>query len=185
MYQCSQKGASHQSDKIFYTSLFGSILLVILTGFSWALINMPALLIFDMSDVQKCPALTRNPSANMSNVVKIFSWTLYILYSIYNYNLSSTAVSEKINFKQYLFCKYIILLSGYDHDNQTNHFYVRNPWVILGVGGLPVSWRKLILYTHIICNSAITSVLRHYHGYNGLWYDRSTGITRTDLLSHT
>ncbi len=48
---------------------------------------------------------------------------------------------------------------------------------------LPELWRKLILYSYIVCNSAITSTPGHEHDYNGLWYDRTTGVTRTDLVS--
>ncbi len=53
---------------------------------------------------------------------------------------------------------------------------------------LPVLWSKLIIYTHIICNSAITSAPGHKQvatGYDVLWYGCTTGFTRTDLLSHT
>ncbi len=35
---------------------------------------------------------------------------------------------------------------------------------------LPVLWRKLIIYTYIIYNSAIISVPGHEHGYNGPCY---------------
>ncbi len=52
-----------------------------------------------------------------------------------------------------------------------------------------LSERKVILYTHIICNIAITSAPPpphgHGHDYNGLWYEYTSGYTRTDLLSHT
>ncbi len=42
---------------------------------------------------------------------------------------------------------------------------------------------KLIIYTHIICKSTITSAPGHEHGYNGLWYDRMTGFTSTYFWS--
>ncbi len=44
---------------------------------------------------------------------------------------------------------------------------------------------KLIIYTHIICNSTITSAPGHEHGYDGLGYGCMTGFTRTDMLFHT
>ncbi len=50
---------------------------------------------------------------------------------------------------------------------------------------LPVLWRKLIIYNHIICSSTITSVPGFEHGYNRLWYSCLMGFTSTDLASHT
>ncbi len=49
----------------------------------------------------------------------------------------------------------------------------------------PCIIRKLIIYTHIICNSTITSAPGHEHGYSGIVYGCTTGFTRTDLVSYT
>ncbi len=82
---------------MFYICLkFGSILLVILTSFSWALINTSALLMVSMSDVvqifqccfdkKKTSDVTYKYSSvpliekmlvNISDVVKNVLWTLY------------------------------------------------------------------------------------------------------------
>ncbi len=69
---------SHRSsvnDEIFYICLtYGSILLVNLTSFSWALINTSALFMVNMSNVvQKCLALIRKMLISMSDFVKNFS----------------------------------------------------------------------------------------------------------------
>ncbi len=65
--------------RIYYICLmFSHILVVILTGFNWALINTLALCMVNMSNnVQKCLALIRKMSVNMSDVVKRFFWTLF------------------------------------------------------------------------------------------------------------
>ncbi len=50
---------------------------------------------------------------------------------------------------------------------------------------LPILWRKLIIYNHIMCNSTIMSAPEHEDGYSGLWYGCTTRFTTTNLLSHT
>ncbi len=62
---------SSVNDEIFYICLFGSILPVILTSFSWAMTNTSAVFMVNMSDiVQKSPALIRKTLVNMFNVIK-------------------------------------------------------------------------------------------------------------------
>ncbi len=63
---------SSVNNEIFYICLtYGSILLVNLTSFIWALINTSALFIVNMSNfVQKCPALIKEMLVSMSDVVK-------------------------------------------------------------------------------------------------------------------
>ncbi len=51
-------------------------------------------------------------------------------------------------------------------------YYVILLWIV---------WNKCVL-PRLIKHSL---VLGHEHGYNGLWYDHTTGFTRTDLVSHT
>ncbi len=76
---------SHQlsvNDEIFYISLiFGSILLVNFTSFSWALINTSALFMINMSNfLQKCLMLIRKMLVNMFNVVKNVREQCYWLF---------------------------------------------------------------------------------------------------------
>ncbi len=75
------------------------------------------------------------------------------------------------------------MINLYDCDYDYDYYYLSIPKFVKCI--LPVLWRKDITYTHIICTSAITSVPGHEYSHSGLWYDCTTGFTRTDMVSHT
>ncbi len=84
---CTMFTKSHWSPvnvEIFYICLtFDRILLVILTGFSWALINKSALFMFNLFDfLQKCLVLIRKMLVNMSSFVKRFVNTDVLLATV-------------------------------------------------------------------------------------------------------